>query len=141
MMHLQLLDTLNLKKTPKRRVLIEILAGARQCHSPEELWLLMRQHFARIGLPTVYRNLEELCAGGVVSKIFHPDRKLYYAYCPNKEHHHHFLCLSCRKVEDLPGCAAEGISDEITRQGSAVLSHIVQINGLCRDCIERESSP
>jgi len=41
----------------------------------------MRKRFTRTGLPTVYRNLEELSVSGVVMKIVHPDRRLYYYFC------------------------------------------------------------
>jgi Fe2+ or Zn2+ uptake regulation protein len=132
------LERLNLKKTPKRQAMMEILAEAPHYTTPEEVWQRMRLRFGKIGLPTVYRNLEELAEGGVVSKILHPDRKLYYFYCPNDGHHHHFICVSCRKVEDLANCLTEGVEKEIERFGGKVLSHIVQVNGLCGTCSKRK---
>ena len=83
-----------------------------------------------------YRILDELAEGGVITRIFLADRKQYYFLCANQEHHHHFVCESCRRVEDLDGCGLHGMDDEIaTRTGGRVLSHILQVNGLCRDCV------
>jgi Fe2+ or Zn2+ uptake regulation protein len=135
-----LLKKLKLKRTPKREAMMDILAGEPHYTTPEEVWQRMRQRFAKIGLPTVYRNLEELAEGGVVSKVLHPDRKLYYFYCPNDSHHHHFICLSCRKVEDLRSCLTEGVESEVEGRGGTVLSHIVQVNGLCSDCRRKEDA-
>lgn len=137
-MHLQhsaTLKQLNLKSTPKRLAILGLLAQESGYVSPEELWGKLKGQFRRIGLPTVYRNLEELAAGGVISKVIHPNRQLYYYFCANREHHHHFICVSCRRVEDVGFCAMGEIEREISeRMGGTVLSHIVQVNGLCRSC-------
>lgn len=131
----QTLKSLNLKATPKRLAILALLGEEMTYVSPDELWQRLKGEFGRIGLPTVYRNLEELAAAGVISKVIHPNRQLYYHFCPNRSHHHHFVCLNCRKVEDLDICGLEGMEREIgERIGGKVLSHLVQVNGLCRDC-------
>lgn len=134
----QTLKRLSLKVTPKRVALLEILADEMVYLCPEEIWRRMQRRFSTIGLPTVYRNLEELAEGGVISKVLHPDRKLYYYYCANSDHHHHFICLSCRRVEDVAFCAERELTREVTEKiRGKVLSHILQINGLCRRCLPR----
>lgn len=126
---------LGLKATPKRMAILDILSEAFVYLGPEEIWRKLRDRFKRIGLPTVYRNLEELSEGGVIIKIVHPDRKLYYYYCPNTNHHHHFVCISCRRVQDLEFCGEEQIVKEVedTLKGR-VVSHLFQVYGLCREC-------
>jgi Fur family zinc uptake transcriptional regulator/Fur family ferric uptake transcriptional regulator len=132
-----MLRGLRLKATPKRLAILSLLAQENGYVSPEDIWRRLQGEFGRLGLPTVYRNLEELADGGVITKILHPNRQLYYYLCTNTEHHHHFICLSCRRVEDLDGCGLHGMDDEIaTRTGGRVLSHILQVNGLCRDCVD-----
>lgn len=136
--HAMTLKAVQMKATPKRLAILEALQGEQKYASPEELWQLLRSRFARIGLPTVYRNLEELAASGVITKVIHPNRQLYYFFCPNRSHHHHFVCLSCRRVEDLPSCTMEPLEREISaRTGGKVLSHIVQFNGLCGFCARK----
>jgi len=69
--------------------------------------------------------------------VIHPNRQLYYYFCRNREHHHHFVCLSCRKVEDISSCGIEALEREVARKnGGKVLSHILQLNGLCAGCAE-----
>jgi Fe2+ or Zn2+ uptake regulation protein len=132
------LRQLNLKVTPKRIAIIEILTKATGYMSPEEIWSEMKRRFSRIGLPTVYRNLEELADGNIISKITHPNRQLYYYFCGNNDHHHHFVCLSCRNVDDISFCAIHELRKEVRKKlNGQVVSHILQVNGLCKECLEK----
>jgi Fe2+ or Zn2+ uptake regulation protein len=136
--HNKTLKSLNLKVTPKRLAILALMGEGATYVSPEEVWLKLKERFARIGLPTVYRNLEELAAGGVISTVIHPNRQLYYYFCPNRDHHHHFVCISCRRVEDVAACGLADIEREVGEKiGGTVLSHVVQVNGLCRACSVR----
>ncbi|WP_318556853.1 transcriptional repressor [Geobacter anodireducens] len=130
-----LLRTLNLRITPKRRAVLDILAGEGGYASPEEIWRKLKLRFGRVGLPTVYRNLEELAAGGVITTIIHPNRQLYYYYCDRREHHHHFVCLSCRRVEDVDVCVLPDLEKLVAGR---VVSHIFQASGYCRECLARQ---
>jgi Fur family zinc uptake transcriptional regulator/Fur family ferric uptake transcriptional regulator len=133
------LRNLNLKATPKRLAILDILEHAPVYLSPEEVWQRMKKLFKRIGLPTVYRNLEELSEGKVISKIIHPNRQLYYFLCQNRNHHHHFICVSCRKVEDITFCKLKEVEREVReRINGKVLSHILQVNGLCEKCFDKQ---
>ena len=130
------LRRLNLKATPKRIAIIEILTGASGYMSPEEIWSEMKRRFIRIGLPTVYRNLEELSKGNIIAQISHPNRQLYYFFCGNSEHHHHFVCLLCRNVDDINFCAIHELQKEIRKKlNGQVVSHSLQVNGLCKKCL------
>ena len=129
------LKSLNLKATPKRLAILALMGREAAYISPEEIWIKLKGQFDRIGLPTVYRNLEELAAGEVITKVIHPNRQLYYFFCKNRDHHHHFICVACRKVEDVDACGLENIEREVGEKiGGKVLSHVVQVNGLCRAC-------
>lgn len=131
----QALKDVGLKVTPKRLAILAIMARERVYLSPEEIWGKLKGQLTKVGLPTVYRNLEELSEGGIINKIIHPDRKLYYYYCENGSHHHHFVCIACRKVQDLEFCGEEQIIKEVqgTLKGK-VVSHLFQVYGLCQGC-------
>lgn len=129
------LKTLGLKATPRRLALLQILADSPIYLSAEEVWMKLKEQPRGVGLPTVYRNLQELAEGGLLSKVLHPNRKLYYYLCRNRMHHHHFVCVSCRKVLDIEACALETISREIARTfRGKIISHTFQIEGLCEKC-------
>jgi len=135
----KMLRSLNLKITPKRLALLDILMNTSSYLSPEEIWSKMKKQFVRIGLPTIYRNLEELSERDIISKVAHPNRQLYYYLCPNRSHHHHFICLSCRNVEDINFCALDELQREVKRKlNGKVISHILQVNGYCRNCLNKK---
>ena len=134
-----LLRGLKLKATPRRRAVLEVMAAEPTFLSPEEIWKKVGERGRNVGLPTVYRILDELACGGVVTRVLHDNRQLYYYLCPNKGHHHHFVCLSCHKVEDIGLCLGEALEQEVKlRIKGALLSHILQLQGLCRECREKE---
>lgn len=127
----QLLKSLQLKVTPQRLAILEIMRAAQTYLSPEEVQLQLRAE-SKVGLPTIYRNLEELSAQGVISKILHPNRQLYYYFCANRDHHHHFVCLSCRTVQDLHDCGCATMAGQIDGE---VDIQIIQALGTCRSCV------
>jgi Fur family zinc uptake transcriptional regulator/Fur family ferric uptake transcriptional regulator len=136
--HVDTLKNCNLKATPKRIALIELLSEASVYMGPREIWDHLKKRFKKLGLPTVYRNLEELVEAGVISRIFHPNRQLYYFLCERHHHHHHFICIACGKVQDLDFCAAEKLDREVSKKyGGKILSHMLQVNGLCGSCSDK----
>ena len=117
--------------------MLEVMAGEGAFLSAEQVWTKVRARIKRVGLPTVYRILEELAEGGMLTRVIQDNRQLYYYYCPNEHHHHHFVCVSCRKVEDIEPCVIESLEREVSeRIKGTVFSHIIQIEGLCRICTE-----
>jgi Fe2+ or Zn2+ uptake regulation protein len=132
-----ILRQLKLKVTPRRQEVMNCLGNEQSYLSAEEVWGRIRPRLGSIGLPTVYRILDELAGAGVVTRIFLSDRKQYYFLCANQGHHHHFVCESCRRVEDVEQCGLDGVSRDIAlRSGGRVTSHILQINGVCGDCCQ-----
>ncbi len=131
----RILKALDLKATPKRLAILDILSREKIYLSPEEVWTRLKERFSAVGLPTVYRNLEELADGGIIFKVIHPDRKLYYFFCSNTDHHHHFVCTGCKRVDDLNYCAFDEIEKEVSENlNGTISSHIMQVFGMCRQC-------
>lgn len=128
----QLLKSLQLKVTPQRLAILESMSTVRTYLSPEEVQgqVQLRTN-SKVGLPTIYRNLEELSSQGVISRILHPNRQLYYYFCANRDHHHHFVCLSCRTVQDIHDCGCAELASQIDGR---VDIHIMQALGTCRRC-------
>jgi Fe2+ or Zn2+ uptake regulation protein len=131
-----ILRKLGLKVTPKRLEVMRCLGEEASFLSAEEVWRRLRSRHTSIGLPTVYRILDELAGAGVATRIFMSDRKQYYFLCSNQEHHHHFVCESCHRVEDVARCCLDDLIGEVAqRSGARVTSHILQINGICAACV------
>jgi Fe2+ or Zn2+ uptake regulation protein len=123
--------------TPKRAAVVEILAAAsRPLTIPEIL-------AAGTGLAqsSVYRNLVLLESAGVVHRIVTSDEFARYELAEELTgHHHHLICTSCGRVEDVPASAGleASLTDAIDQidaaTGFRTKAHRIDLVGLCRRC-------
>jgi Fe2+ or Zn2+ uptake regulation protein len=131
------LAALDQRYTPLRRTLVETLAtSARPLTIPEIV-------AAAPTLPqsSAYRNVTTLIEAGVVRRVVGNDDHSRFELSEDiAGHHHHLVCGSCGKVEDVPpserleraiGDAARSIADQ---QGYEVTEHRMELVGLCPDC-------
>jgi Fur family transcriptional regulator, ferric uptake regulator len=123
------------KLTPRRQAIIELFLDCDSHLTPDEVWHSLKKQFDQCGLPSVYRNLESLVECGVLTRIQQFDRKKHYGLCtaPGDCHHHHITCIRCGKVEDIKDCA---INDMRKIKGYKVMSHFMQVNGICAGCLK-----
>jgi len=134
--YIQVLKNNHLKITPRRKAVIEIFMKCSAHLSPYDVHAKLKKKLSTIGLPTVYRILAEFKNAGILVQSLFDDRQLRYALCtlPN-EHHHHFTCRKCSKMEEVDFCNFKGISQFIENKLNAkVETHQLQIEGLCSKC-------
>jgi Fe2+ or Zn2+ uptake regulation protein len=128
---------LDQRYTGLRRVLVETLADSdRPLSIPEIL-------AAAPELPqsSAYRNVTALKEAGVVRRIAGADgHDLFELADGFSRHHHHLLCASCGKVEDMEASQRlERALGEAARiaagaKGYQVTEHQVELLGLCPEC-------
>lgn len=98
---------------------------------------------ARPGLPqsSAYRNLVVLEQAGAVRRIVTGDEFARYELAEDLTgHHHHLVCTSCGRIEDLP--ASDGIERSVAaaaalaarRTGFRTSHHRLDLVGICADC-------
>ena len=123
--------------TPKVRAVIELFLERESLLDPFEVQARLQKRFKGVGLPTVYRILENLAKNGILITAASEDRQLRYFICRGieHEHHHHFICRKCGRVEEVNLCLMEAVSRYVKRHLKAtVQSHLLQIEGLCARC-------
>jgi Fe2+ or Zn2+ uptake regulation protein len=90
---------------------------------------------------SVYRNLVVLEEADVVHRIVTRDEFARYELAEDLTgHHHHLVCASCGRVEDLP--ASEGIERSVEaavaqaarKVGFRTRHHRLDLVGTCADC-------
>jgi Fur family ferric uptake transcriptional regulator len=95
----------------------------------------------------VYRTLELLVQMGIVLKFDFGDGRARYelAEDPKTEHHHHLICMSCKRVINYSDFMDE--EKEFLKQAEKGLSkkynfeiknHVIQFLGLCEKCKKQE---
>ncbi len=76
---------------------------------------------------TIYRIIELFLNNNVIIKTLNDE--IYYSINKN-EHKHYIYCVKCHKKTLINICPINSIKDT----GYKVLSHQIQINGICSDC-------
>jgi len=125
-----------LKITPKRKAVIRLFLDGRKCLNPFEVRKRLRTKFNQLGLPTIYRILDELESIGILIRVEAANRQLYYGLChhPEKDHHH-FICRKCKRIEEVDFCLFNKIAKTLERRLKCkVESHLFQLEGLCFTC-------
>jgi Fe2+ or Zn2+ uptake regulation protein len=123
--------------TANRRKLVDLLQAARRPLAVIDLRAAAR----RLPQSSIYRNLAALESAGVVRRVvaegdfarFELDERL-------TQHHHHLVCSSCGRVEDvsIPSTVERSLDRTIDRlaheAGFASVGHRLDLIGLCRRC-------
>ncbi|HYU82799.1 MAG TPA: Fur family transcriptional regulator [Candidatus Polarisedimenticolia bacterium] len=92
-----------------------------------------------IGRATVFRTLDLLVSIGALSRVHGVDdggRCVRYTPCA-PEHHHHLVCRSCGRVEEIDLAGLDTKLAGLARaSGYAVLGHTLEVAGICANCRE-----
>lgn len=125
-----------MRLTTQRQIILEELAKVKSHPTANEVYDMVRKRLPRIGLGTVYRNLELMAESGVVLKLeVGGTQKRFDA---TTDLHYHIRCLDCGKVDDIELPVQSNIND-IAAQVSdyAILGHHIEFSGKCSDCSQK----
>lgn len=124
--------------TRQRSAVYGYLRGVVTHPTAEEVYIGVKRELPRIGLATVYKNLEALVECGLVAKVMAGEGAARYEV--RTDHHYHSRCLGCGELTDLEAdgeVAVTGMA-KIPR-GFRVEKVVVEVLGYCRSC-ERPGS-
>ena len=128
------------RKTRQKQQLISVLESNSSFKSAQEIFAKLRTDGTQIGLTTVYSQLKMLEAQGGVEVSRSPSGEVTYRKCQIGSHHHHIICRDCGVSVEFTVDSFEAAAHEIARDnGFSMISHTVEISGLCSACTERKS--
>ena len=123
------------RPTRQRAALSEALAGSAEFRSAQDIHAGLASTGTRVGLATVYRNLQAMAEDGDVDVIRTPDGEAVYRACSMPVHHHHVVCRQCGLAVEVTGDAVERWADAVAAEhGFSEVRHTLEIDGLCRAC-------
>jgi Fe2+ or Zn2+ uptake regulation protein len=129
---------LDQRYTPLRKSLVHALStSSRPMTIPEIL-----EAAPELPQSSAYRNVTALIEAGVVRRVAGADDHGRFELSEDisGHHHHHLVCQSCGKVEDIrPSERLERALGEATRsigdeEGFQVTEHRIDLLGICSDC-------
>ena len=132
------------KMTPQRREILRIFVEHPDYHhmSAEDVYGFLRENESEIGLATVYRALDLLSKLGILVQVEFGDGCARYELNtadPNVHHHHHLICVKCKKVIEFEEDLLDDLEANIAKKsGFQILNHEVKFFGYCKDCRAEE---
>jgi Fur family ferric uptake transcriptional regulator len=127
-----------LRQTQQKTAIQKVLERAARPLSSNEILLLAQAEVAQLGIATVYRNIKNLLAEGVIKTVALPNTAPRYELA-NLAHHHHFQCNNCDKVFDIHGCT-HGLNT-LAPAGFNVQAHDITLYGQCLECTKAPTIP
>ncbi len=128
----------DIRLTPQRQVILEELAKVKTHPTANEVYDMVRKRLPRIGLGTVYRNLELMADNGMIVKLeVGGSQKRFDA---TTELHYHIRCTRCGKVDDIELGAMPQL-DQLAADTTdyQVLGHHIEFSGICETCADNQA--
>jgi Fe2+ or Zn2+ uptake regulation protein len=94
-----LLGEVGIKSNPYREAIIEEMRTCKDHPTAEILFERLQTKYPELSFATVYNNLNLFLEKGILTRFFSKDRQAIYDF--GDEPHHHLVCRSCGKVEDI----------------------------------------
>lgn len=128
-----------LKKTKQREEIIEIIAHSNNPLSAEEIYLELSKRGIKLNLSTVYRTIETLVSKNVISKVnLDNETKNRFELFESESHHHHLICLGCKKILTIEHCPLEKYESQISKQQNfKIVTHKLDLYGYCQSCLSK----
>lgn len=128
----------NLRITTQRKEILQILYDSMGHHlNIENIYrLLTVKRNNKIGIATVYRNMELFEEIGLVSRLYMGKAPAQYELAINDtSRHHHLICLKCGQVQEVNDKITEEFKKLILKEkGFEVINRPMKVYGYCNRC-------
>jgi Fe2+ or Zn2+ uptake regulation protein len=134
------LEAAGYQATPNRRLVAQLVASTDGHFTAADLLERGRRERVTIGRATVFRALELLTTLRVVERLDLPSGSHAYVVCDPDQHHHHLICSSCGRSEDVADGELAGLIERIGRRsGYQIEAHRLELFGMCPRCVGAEA--
>lgn len=136
------LRSAGLKVTPTRLEILEILSRGCAPLTVEELHKQLKK--SDCDVVTLYRALASFHKALLVRRCDLGDGPVRYEmHDHDGAHHHHVVCMECRKMESIDLCLVETFENALRKKGYSNVSHSLEFFGVCQKCgpKRKESRP
>lgn len=131
-----------LRMTPQRAAIFALMREETAFVSAQDLHDRLAETGVKIGLATVYRNLQAMVESGEVDAL-RPEgsETQLFRYCSEDGHHHHLVCRQCGRTEEVGGNVVEKWAEKVGADaGFTDVSHSVELFGTCATCAKSSAS-
>lgn len=101
----------------------------------EEIFSRLKKKNINIDLASIYRTLVLLKNSELITQVDFGDGRKRYELVGEKNHHHHLICNTCGRIENVYFGQEAKILKEISLNSQfAVQKHTLELFGLCKHC-------
>ena len=126
------------KYSSQREIIANIICGKGLHLCADEVLFLAKKINPRLGIATVYRNLNFLVEEGKISKF--KDDAQGYIFDSNNTKHYHFQCKTCGMLYDLPIKYNSNLDEIINKQLQLEIdNHETMFFGKCKECQSKKN--
>ena len=86
---------------------------------------------------TLYRSLTDLSGAGIVRRVDFNTGIAHFEYTPDRPHHHHIVCSTCGRVEEVDFCPLGDVDARLLKPSAhftSIYSHTLEFFGRCTVC-------
>ena len=129
------------RSTWQRSAIVDLLERSQVFLSAQQIHAELEEEGTKVGLATVYRNLQSLAEEDLVDTVRSDDGEALYRLCTNEGHHHHLVCRSCGKAVEISGSLFENwVNDIASANGFTKVEHVAEFFGLCNGCSQKQAN-
>ncbi len=127
-----------IRLTTQRQIILEELSKVKTHPTAGEVYDMVRKRLPRIGLGTVYRNLELMAENGMIAKLeVGGTQKRFDA---TTDPHYHIRCSCCGRVDDIDIPVMDSLVDAAAEGSSyQIIGHHIEFTGICSQCRQEDN--
>ncbi|QUW22240.1 transcriptional repressor [Sporosarcina sp. Marseille-Q4063] len=122
-----------LKRTKNREVLLDLFLENDRYLTAGTIKDFMESENPGISFDTIYRNLTTFTELGILEETELSGERHFRMHCDAGVHHHHFICTTCGKTQNIPDCPMDLIA--INLPNYEIKGHKFEIYGKCPLCV------
>ena len=125
-----------MRLTSQRQVILEELKKVKSHPTVNEIYEMVRKKLPRIGLGTVYQNLDLLVRLGIIRKLeVEGEQKRFDG---DMTPHYHIRCIKCNRIDDIFIKMDRGLEKSAASCCDyKILDHHAQFSGTCSKCFSK----
>lgn len=126
---------MTIKFTKLGKELYDLIQASDGHMTADQIHTELKNEGVKMGIATVYRNLNALYEQNLINRVRHPE--LGFIYDKNTHDHYHFRCVKCDRIQDVEipyqSETHKLVEDSL---GVVVISHDMNFEGICADCLK-----
>ena len=123
------------RQTFQKTLTLDAVREMRNHPTADQVYAFVAEKYPEISRATVYRNLNQLCEAGEISRVKNPCGADRFDHITEK--HFHFICRKCNCLTNVHIPDISHLAKICAEQtGAKVEESQVFFGGLCKNCID-----